>query len=159
MRQRSEKQQMNRVAVLVPLIIGCITIGCTIVIHGAALATNLYFVRHERVLGRLGARFWIDLMIATVALMLALLAHLIEIGLWAILLVLIGEFKAFALAFYHSAMNYTSLGYGDIVMSPAWKMLGPIEAVDGLLMFGVSTAMVFAVIQRIVQTRFPDLRR
>jgi uncharacterized membrane protein len=149
---------MNRVAVLVPLIVGCIAIGCTIVIHGAALAASLYFVRHERALGRTGARFWIDLMIVTVALMLALLAHLIEIGLWAILLVLFGEFQAFELAFYHSAMNYTSLGYGDIVMSPAWKMLGPIEAVDGLLMFGVSTAMVFAVIQRLVQTRFPDLR-
>jgi Ion channel len=149
---------MNRVAILVPLIVGCIAIGCTIVIHGAALAANLHLVRHERALGRTGVRLWIDLMIVTAALMLALLAHLIEIGLWAILLVLCGEFQAFGLAFYHSAMNYTSLGYGDIVMSPAWKMLGPIEAVDGLLMFGVSTAMVFAVIQRIVQTRFPDLR-
>jgi hypothetical protein len=149
---------MNRIAVLVPLILGCIAIGCTIVIHGAALAANLYFVRHERALGRTGASFWIDLSIVTVALMLALLAHLIAIGLWAILLVLLGEFQAFQLAFYHSAMNYTSLGYGDIVMSPAWKLLGPIEAVDGLLMFGVSTAMVFAVIQRLVRTRFPDLR-
>jgi hypothetical protein len=149
---------MNQVAVLVPLIVGCIAIGCTIVIHGAALAANLYFVRHERALGRTGARFWIDLMIVTVALMLSLLAHLIAIGLWAMLLVLFGEFQAFQLAFYHSAMNYTSLGYGDIIMSPAWRMLGPLEAVDGLLMFGVSTAMVFAVIQRLVQTRFPDLR-
>jgi hypothetical protein len=149
---------MKQVAVLVPLIVGCIAIGCTIVIHGAALAANLYFVRHERALGRTGARFWIDLMIVTVALMLSLLAHLIAIGLWAMLLVLFGEFQAFQLAFYHSAMNYTSLGYGDIIMSPAWRMLGPLEAVDGLLMFGVSTAMVFAVIQRLVQTRFPDLR-
>jgi len=149
---------MKQVAVLVPLIVGCIAIGCTIVIHGAALAANLYFVRHERALGRTGARFWIDLMIVTVALMLSLLAHLIAIGLWAVLLVLFGEFQAFQLAFYHSAMNYTSLGYGDVIMSPAWRMLGPLEAVDGLLMFGVSTAMVFAVIQRLVQTRFPDLR-
>jgi hypothetical protein len=149
---------MNRVAVLVPLSVGCIAIACTIVVHGAALAANLRFLRHERALGRTGVRVWIDLMIVAVALMLALLAHLIEIGLWAVLLVLFGEFQAFDLAFYHSAMNYTTLGYGDIVMSPAWKMLGPIEAVDGLLMFGVSTAMVFAVIQLLVRTRFPDLR-
>ena len=149
---------MNQVAALVPLIVGCIAIGCTIVIHGAALAANLYFVRHERALGRTGASFWIDLMIVTVALMLALLAHLIAIALWAMLLVLFGEFQAFQLAFYHLTMKYTSLGYGDIIMSPAWRMLGPLEAVDGLLMFGVSTAMVFAVIQRLVQTRFPDLR-
>jgi hypothetical protein len=51
-------------------------------------------------------------------------------------------------------VNYTSLGYGDIVMSASWKLLGPIEAANGLLMFGVSTAMIFAVIQRLVQSRF-----
>jgi len=55
-------------------------------------------------------------------------------------------------------MNYTTLGYGDIVMSPATRMLGPIEAIDGLLMFGVSTAMIFEVILRLIYTRFPDLR-
>jgi hypothetical protein len=97
-------------------------------------------------------------MIVAVAMMFALVAHLIEIGLWAVLLVLFGEFQTLQVAFYHSAMNYTTLGYGDIVMSPAWKLLGPIEATDGLLMFGVSTAMIFTVIQRLVQTRFPDLR-
>jgi carbon starvation protein CstA len=42
-------------------------------------------------------------------------------------------------------------------MSPAWKTLGPIEAINGLLMFGVSTAMIFAVIQRMLQIRFPEL--
>jgi len=51
-------------------------------------------------------------------------------------------------------MNYTSLGYGDVVMSASWKLLGPLEAADGLLMFGISTAMIFAVIQRLVQPRF-----
>jgi hypothetical protein len=53
-------------------------------------------------------------------------------------------------------MNYTSLGYGDIVMSPSWRLLGPLEAANGLLMFGISTAMIFAVIQRLVQPRFED---
>ena len=76
----------------------------------------------------------------------------------SVLFVGFGEFRALGLAFYHSATNYTTLGYGDIVMSPAWKMLGPIEAADGMLMFGVSTAMIFAVIHRLAQTRYPDLR-
>ena len=87
----------------------------------------------------------------------ALMAHLIEIGVWAVLLVLTGEFQELGIAFYHSAGNYTSLGYGDIVMSLAWRMLGPIEATNGLLMFGVSTAMIFAVIRRLIEMRFPDL--
>jgi hypothetical protein len=149
---------MDRVAVWIPLIVGSGAIACTIVIHGAALSANLRFVRHELAFGHLGAGYWIDLRIVGTAVMLALIAHLIEIAVWAVLLLLIGEFRELGVAFYHSAMNYTSLGYGDIVMSPAWRMLGPFEATNGLLMFGVSTAMIFAVIQRLIERRFPDLR-
>jgi hypothetical protein len=149
---------MNRVAILVPLIVGCSATICTIMIHAAALVANVRFVRREQTHGRAGSRFRIDLMIVAVAVTLALVAHLVEIGGWAVLLVLFGELSTFGPAFYHSAMNYTTLGYGDIVMSPEWKVLGPIEATDGLLMFGVSTAMIFAVIQQLVRTRYPDLR-
>jgi Ion channel len=149
---------MDRVAISIPLIVGIIAIASTIVIHGAAVLAILHFLRHERRRGRAGVEFSIDLMIVAGAVMLALAAHLIDVGMWAVLLVWFGEFQAFGLACYHSAMNYTTLGYGDIVMSPAWRMLGPLEATDGLLMFGVSAAMIFAVIQGLVRTRFPDLR-
>jgi len=62
------------------------------------------------------------------------------------------------LAFYHSAVNYTTLGYGDLIMSPTWRLLGPLEAANGILMFGVSTAMIFTVILRLTQARFADLQ-
>jgi hypothetical protein len=88
----------------------------------------------------------------------AFVAHLIEITLWAALFVICGEFKNFAGAYYHSAVNYSTLGYGDVIMSPSWKLLGPLEAADGALMFGVSTAMIFSVIQRLILTRYADLR-
>ncbi len=149
---------MYRVALLIPLIVGSTAIACTITIHGAALAATLRLVRHERTLGHAGAGFWVDLRIVATAMALALIAHLIEMGVWAVLLVLVGEFQEWGVAYYQSAMNYTSLGYGDIVMSPPWRMLGPFEATNGLLMFGVSTAMIFALIQRLVETRFPDLQ-
>jgi Ion channel len=149
---------MNRVGILAPLLAGSGAIACTLVVHGAALSATLGFVRRERRIGRAGVGFWVDLRIVAVAVTLALLAHLIEIGAWAVLFVLLGEFGAVGTAFYHSAMNYSTLGYGDIVMSSAWRMLGPLEATNGLLMFGVSTAMIFAVIHGLVQIRFPDLR-
>jgi hypothetical protein len=50
------------------------------------------------------------------------------------------------------------LGYGDVVMTPSWRMLGPLEAADGMLMFGVSTAIIFALTQRLLQGRFADLK-
>jgi hypothetical protein len=85
-------------------------------------------------------------------------AHLIEISVWAALFILCGEFREFGIAYYHSAVNYTTLGYGDLIMSPSWRLLGPLEAADGALMFGVSTAMVFTVILRLIRTLHVDLK-
>jgi hypothetical protein len=51
-----------------------------------------------------------------------------------------------------------SLGYGDVVMSTSWRLLGPIEATNGMLLFGVCTAMIFAVTQRLLEGRFADLK-
>ena len=56
-----------------------------------------------------------------------------------------GEFPDIGTAYYHPAVNYTTLGYGDLIMTSSWKLLGPMEASDGMLMFGVSTTIIFAV--------------
>jgi tetrahydromethanopterin S-methyltransferase subunit C len=103
-------------------------------------------------------RYVIDLTIVVLVMSFAFVAHVIEVAVWAQLFVICGEFHGFGFAYYHSAVNYTTLGYGDVIMSPAWKLLGPLEAADGSLMFGVSTGMVFAVIVRLMKTRFADLR-
>jgi hypothetical protein len=142
------------VTIFAPLIVALPTILATIVIHGLALLGVVHFVRHERRLGRAGVRFWRDLIIVSGVTLLALLAHLIDISIWALVFELCGEFPHLSMAVYHSAVNYTSLGYGDVVMSAAWRFLGPLETADGMLMFGVSTAMIFTVIARLVQTRF-----
>jgi hypothetical protein len=100
----------------------------------------------------------IDVAIVVLVVACAFVAHLLAITVWAVMFVLCGEFPAFGLAYYHSAVNYTTLGYGDVIMTPSWRLLGPLEAAAGALMFGVSTAMIFAVIHRLIQDRFADLR-
>jgi len=141
------------VAVLIPMIVGVATIVCTIVVHALALATVVHYVRHEQKIGRAGVRFWSDVTIVMEAALLALAAHLVEIAVWAWVFSLCGSIPDFGAAFYSSAANYTTLGDG-VLMSGSWKLLRPLEAADGMLMFGVSTGMLFAVIQRLVQTRF-----
>jgi len=86
----------------------------------------------------------------------ALAAHLLEMAVWATLFVFCGEFSTFAAAYYHSAVTYTSLGYGDILMSYRWKLLAPLETANGMLLFGLSTAMTFAVIQRLIEARYAE---
>ena len=150
--------QALRIPILLPLAVGAVVILCTIFIHAMSVAASLNIVRRERRLGRTGRSFWSDFPVVVVAMLATLAAHLIEIALWAEVFVLCGEFPYFGTAYYHSAVNYTTLGYGDLVMTPQWRFLGPLEAANGMLLFGVSTAMVFALIQWLIETRYTDLR-
>jgi hypothetical protein len=149
---------MDPVAIWIPLAVGASALAATILIHAQAVdghgasrsPPGTSRPRWRRLLDRCGDR--------RREIFLALAAHLVEIAVWALLFMVCGEFPAFAMACYHSAVNYTTLGYGDVVMTASWKFLGPLEAANGLLLFGVSTALVFAVIQRVAQARFADLR-
>lgn len=147
----------DQLAVFLPMVAGSIATLCTILIHSVTLGTIVRFFRREKRHGHVGSVVSINLGIFLLAMSFAFVAHLAEIALWAVLFVICGEFKSFDLAYYHSAVNYTTLGYGDLIMTPSWKLLGPLEAADGALMFGVSTAMIFAIAQRLMQAKFADL--
>jgi hypothetical protein len=147
-----------QVAIAKPLLVGASAVLCTICIHAFALGATVNLFRREARLHRAGVMYFIDFSIVVLVVSFAFVAHVVEVALWAWLFMICGEFQQFAPAYYHSAVNYSTLGYGDVIMSPAWKLLGPIEAADGALMFGVSTAMVFAVIARLMKLRFADLR-
>ena len=150
--------QNDQFAILLPMAVGVGAVECTIFVHALALAVTVNVFRYEKRRGQLGAHVLQNFAIVTLVITVALAAHLAEIALWAVVLVLCGEFREFATAYYHSAVNYATLGYGDLLLTPAWRLLGPLEATNGALMFGVSAAMVFAVVQRVLLARFEDLR-
>ena len=120
-----------------------------------ALATSLIIqlAVHLNRIGFTGVGFWKNVAVMMIVSLLTALAHLIQIGLWAIALVLVGEFSNFKTAFYCSAQNYTALGYGDMILSERWRMLGPLEAISGLLLFGLSTALMFAIMNSLITHR------
>ena len=76
-------------------------------------------------------------------------AHLIEMALWAALYRGLGLFETFETAFYFSSVTYTTLGYGDIVPEAHWRLLATLEAANGFILFGWTTALVFAVLREI----------
>ena len=145
------------IAVVLPLMISMVTILSTIVIHALAVLGIFHFIRGQHRRGHTGVRFWRDVAIVSGATLLAGVAHLVDVIIWAVVFTLCGEFRRLAPALYSSATLYTSLGYGDTVMSSSWRFLGPFETADGLLMFGLSTAIAISVIQLIIRTRFHDL--
>jgi Ion channel len=83
-------------------------------------------------------------MIATVAVLMA--AHLCEIAIWSLAYAFVEATPEGAEALYFAFVNFTTLGYGDIVPVPRWRLLGPMTAMNGVLLFGWSTAVIFDVL-------------
>ena len=80
-----------------------------------------------------------------------MLGNFVQIVIWGVLFLWLGEFNALYDAVYHSGVNFTSLGYGDVVMSVRWKLLGPLEAANGVLMFGMTSAALMAILQQLIK--------
>jgi hypothetical protein len=83
---------MHQIPILLPLVVGTGAILCTILIHAMPVGGTIWFVRRERKIGHTGRDFWTDTRIVVPVVLLAMVAHLIEIALWAILFLLCGEF-------------------------------------------------------------------
>jgi len=75
-------------------------------------------------------------------------AHTCEVALWALAYWIVDAAPQGTDLFYFAFVNYTTLGYGDIVPAPEWRLLGPLTAATGILMFGWSTAVMFEVLRR-----------
>jgi voltage-gated potassium channel Kch len=86
-----------------------------------------------------------------------LILHLIEMSLWAIALALLAVLPDFETALYFSLTSYTTVGYGDIVPSTNWRLVGPIEAAVGVLMLGLSTSFIIATLQNVYFGRHQPL--
>jgi hypothetical protein len=142
-------------AILIPFVVGLAATVTTITIHGAILHTIVITFRRDLKRGLLGARTWANSTFIFATILIALGSHLAEIGLWGFVLHISGAVPNIGAAIYSSAGSYTTSG-SDILLPPQWRLLGPFEAVDGMLMFGVSTAFIFAVVSRLIHARYDD---
>ena len=88
-----------------------------------------------------------------VSMLAMMIANVLQIALWGFLFVGLGEFEELYPAIYHSAVNFTSLGYGDVVMKQEWKLLGPLEAANGVLMMSMTAAALTAILQSIIRSQ------
>lgn len=92
--------------------------------------------------------FLIRVMILTVSVLM--LAHFCEVCVWALAYWIFGVMPetANASSVYFAFVNYTTLGYGDIVPIERWNLIGPATAMNGVLLFGWSTAVIFEILRR-----------
>lgn len=124
-------------------------VAATVTIHFFGILALLYFLRrgagrfrtHESMLGQ-GA-------LALVVIFGIFALHTVEIWLYALLFHILGTLPDFESALYFSTVTFASLGYGDIVLSPDWRMVAAIESANGLILFGWSTAFLMSVMGRL----------
>jgi hypothetical protein len=88
----------------------------------------------------------IVLMIATVTVLM--IAHLAEVLVWSLIYATVSVAPAGTDLIYFAFVNYTTLGYGDVTPVERWNLLGPMTAMNGVLLFGWSTAVIFEVLRR-----------
>ena len=85
-------------------------------------------------------------MIPTVSILM--ITHTVEVIVWALAYWIVGAAPPGSNLVDFAFVNFTTLGYGDVVPVKRWILLGPITAMNGFLLFGWSTAVIFAVLRK-----------
>jgi hypothetical protein len=120
---------------------------CNIVIHALVMTIVVRVARGVAATSALPpSLFLIAIMIATVSVLMV--AHVLEVVVWAATYTIVGAAPAGASTLYFAFVNYTTLGYGDVIPVEQWRLLGPATAMCGVLMFGWSTAVIFEVLRK-----------
>ncbi len=127
----------------------------TVVILLSTLAAGLGFLALER--GLSASRRWLQsppfypkvllLLMASVFWVLSLMT--LSVWLWAAAYMALGLFATLESAIYFSIVSFTTLGFGDVLLEEDWRLLSGLEAMNGLLMFGLLTAMLVEALRRI----------
>ncbi len=132
---------------LAKLLVGLSLMALCVVVHALGVTAALRRLRQR--MGRGGRGFgrsaWRLVRMAGWTILL----HLAQIVIWAPAYTLGGAMRDFNTAAYFSAVTYTTTGYGDLVLPEAWRLVGGIEALTGILMCGLSTGMFFAAFLRV----------
>jgi hypothetical protein len=124
--------------------------ACTIMIH-AFVMTTVVRVAQNLATKDIGHPWILLGLVMTGTVTVLMLAHVCEVLVWSATYALVGAAPAGASRVYFAFVNYTTLGYGDITPVPRWLLLGPLTAMNGILLFGWSTAVIFDVLRRAME--------
>ena len=129
------------------IVVGVAVSISNIAIHALVMTVVVRVARHAAARTTTNpSLFLAGIMVATVLVFMA--AHAAEVMVWALTYSLVGAVPEGTNVVYFAFVNYTTLGYGDVVPVKEWEVLGPLTAMNGVLMFGWSTAVMFEVLRR-----------
>jgi hypothetical protein len=134
---------------LLKLAIAALMLVVTTGVHAGAMILAMHAIKSQG--GRLRQRLLRIRNYLRVAeiVILMFLASVVEVLVWAATYLAVNAIQGFEKALYFSMVTFTTLGYGEIVLEERWRLLSSFEAANGILMFGWSTAIVIAAVQRV----------
>ena len=130
------------------MVIGSLMMAITTGIH-ASFMTAMMRVLENRTRNKKDRAALTRLYVVVESILMIFVATLLEASAWAAAYLMLGAISGVEPALYFSVVTFTTVGYGDVVLTPEWRLLGSFEAVNGIIMFGWSTALVIAVVQRV----------
>ena len=130
---------------------GIVAVCLLLHVTGIVFLADWMVDHREKRKDRMGAFGYGVLLIAAFSALITL--HMLEVVIWAVFYFGNSLFQDFETALYFSITSYTTIGFGDVVLPRAWRMLGGIEGVTGVLLCGLSTAFVFAIVNAMFQVR------
>src|SRR5712675_2696342 len=132
-------------------LVGAAASVCNIAIHALVMVAVIRVTRiaDELATAHQSLRL-IAVMIATMTVLM--IAHLAEVLVWSLIYAIVGVAPAGTDLIYFAFVNYTTLGYGDVTPVERWHLLGPMTAMNGVLLFGWSTAVIFEVLRKALMT-------
>lgn len=141
---------------LLQFVVGAAACLCNIAIHALVMLVLVQVAQRAARTSRLGpSLLLVTIMVATVSVLM--MAHGLEVLVWALTYGMVGAAPPGADVVYFAFVNYTTLGYGDVVPVDRWRLIGPTTAMCGVLMFGWSTAVIFDILRRALAT-LPQMR-
>ena len=133
---------------IVQIILGSVMIILTTVIQGVFTITGIEMLRRRVTRKVTRSDIQSTLLLSSFVLWL-FVATVLEVWAWATLYRLIGAVGSTEEALYFSTTTFTTLGFGDLTLDEQWRLLSSFEGANGLLMFGWSTALIFAAVQKV----------
>jgi voltage-gated potassium channel len=121
----------------------------TLAIECAGMAMLIHWVRAYFARGIKTQSLWYTGVLMIRFASMTILLHLLQIVLWAAFY-RVRCFRSWESCFYFSATSYSTVGYGDVVLPLVWRLLGPVEAIMGVLMCGISVSTLFAIAARLI---------
>ena len=134
---------------------GVLAVCCLIHVASIALGAGLV-ARTAKWLDKRYRKLRVGILL-TEATFVLVLSHTVQVWLWAVLFVALGVLTPFYDAVYFSLVTYTTVGYGDIVLPEGFRIFGAFGGVTGLLVFGLSTAFLGALLVRVLSDTYAGL--